>query len=247
MKKIKKTKKKKQIEQDFPIVRYQTDKEHGLSEEQINERVEHLLMNDTKIKTSNSYLSIICKNTFTIFNLIWLTIAVALMCVGAWGDLLFLFVVIANTAISIFQEIKAKIAVEKLSMVTAPKIKVVRAGIQSEVRGEDLLLDDIIILENGNQIPSDCIIIEGVVEANESLLTGESNLIKKNPGDVLLAGSFLVSGLCYARVDKVGKNNYIQTVAERTKDFKPQTSNLKLTSSAPARSPCSFRAAETSA
>lgn len=226
MKKIKKTKKKKQIEQDFPIVRYQTDKEHGLSEEQINERVEHLLMNDTKIKTSNSYLSIICKNTFTIFNLIWLTIAIALMCVGAWGDLLFLFVVIANTAISIFQEIKAKIAVEKLSMVTAPKIKVIRAGIQSEVRGEDLLLDDIIILENGNQIPSDCIIIDGVVEANESLLTGESNLIKKNPGDILLAGSFLVSGFCYARVDKVGKNNYIQTVAERTKDFKPQTSNL---------------------
>ena len=228
MKKIKKAKrnKKKQMLQDIPIVRYQTDKEHGLSEEQINERIEHKLVNDTKIKTSNSYLQIFCKNIFTIFNIIWLVIAIALMCVNAWSDLLFLFVVIANTAISIFQEIKAKIAVEKLSMVTAPKIKVIRMGLQLEVKGEDLLLDDIIVLENGNQIPADCIIIEGNVEANESLLTGESNLIKKQEGDYLLAGSFLVSGLCYARVDKVGKNNYIQTVAERTKDFKPQTSNL---------------------
>ncbi len=227
MKRIKKPKKKKsQIIQDIPIVRYQTDKDHGLSEEQINERIEHHLVNDTKIKTSNSYLHIFCKNIFTIFNVIWLIIAIALMCVGAWKDLMFLFVVIANTAISIIQEIKAKNAVERLSMVTAPKIKVIRMGLQLEIKGEDLLLDDIVVLENGNQIPADCIIVDGTVEANESLLTGESNLIKKKEGDQLLAGSFLVSGLCYARVDKVGKNNYIQTVAERTKDFKPQTSNL---------------------
>ena len=219
-------KKKKNQIVDTPVVRYQTDKEHGLSEEQINERIEHKLVNDTKIKTSNSVLSIICKNTFTFFNCIWLVIAIALMCVNAWGDLLFLFVVIANTAISIFQEIKAKKTVEKLSMVTAPQIKVIRMGLLQEIKGDDLLLDDIMILENGNQIPADCIIVDGTVEANESLLTGESNSIKKNIGDVLLAGSFLVSGQCYARVDKVGKNNYIQTVAERTKDFKPQTSNL---------------------
>ncbi|MBE7075740.1 MAG: HAD family hydrolase [Clostridiales bacterium] len=230
MKKLKKAKngklKKQNTTQSFPIVRYQTDKEHGLSEEQIAERIEHRLVNDTKIKTSSSYLSIICKNIFTIFNCIWLVIAIALMCVNAWGDMLFLFVVLANTAISIFQEIKSKNTVEKLSMVSAPKIKVIRTGVQLEVKGEDLLLDDIIILENGNQIPADCTIIEGSVEANESLLTGESNLIKKQTGDTLLAGSFLVSGLCYARVEKVGKDNYIQTVAERTKDFKPQSSNL---------------------
>ena len=219
-------KKKKKETQDFPIIRYQTDREHGLSEEQINERKEHKLVNDTKIKTSNSVISIICKNVFTFFNCIWLVIAIALMCVGAWGDLLFLFVVIANTAISIFQEIRSKRTVEKLSMVTAPKIKVVRTGLIYEIKGDDLLLDDIMILENGNQIPADCIIVDGNVEANESLLTGESNSIKKQIGDVLLAGSFLISGQCYARVDKVGKNNYIQTVAERTKDFKPQTSNL---------------------
>lgn len=228
MKKIKRSKKnkKKQVLQDIPIVRYQTDKEHGLSEEQINERIEHKLVNDTKIKTSNSYFQIFFKNIFTVFNLIWLFIAIALMCVNAWSDLLFLFVVIANTTISIFQEIKAKNTVEKLSMVSAPKIKVIRMGLQLEIKGEDLLLDDIIVLENGNQIPADCIIVDGDVEANESLLTGESNSIKKNVGDQLLAGSFIVSGLCYARIDKVGKNNYIQTVAERTKDFKQQTSNL---------------------
>lgn len=226
MKNIKVKKKKKQSVQEVPVVRYQTDKEHGLSEEQVFERKEHKLSNETKIRTSNSYLQIFAKNIFTVFNLIWFVIAVALMCVGAWGDMLFLFVVIANTAISIFQEIKAKNTVEKLSMVTVPKIKVVRTGITMEVKGDDLLLDDIVILENGNQIPADCIIVDGMVEANESLLTGESNLIKKKIGDTLLAGSFLVSGLCYARVDKVGKNNYIQTIAERTKDFKPQTSNL---------------------
>lgn len=219
-------KNKGNLEKDMPVVRYQTDREHGLSEEQINERIEHKLSNDTKIKTSNSILSIICKNVFTFFNCIWLIIAIALMCVGAWGDLLFLFVVIANTAISIIQEIKSKRTVERLSMVTAPKIKVIRMGLQQEIRSEDLLLDDIMLLENGNQIPADCIIVEGTCEANESLLTGESNSIKKNIGDILLAGSFLVSGQCYARVDKVGKDNYIQTVAERTKDFKPQTSNL---------------------
>ena len=219
-------KKKNNVEKDIPIVRYQTDREHGLSEEQINERIEHKLINDTKIKTSNSVLSIICKNVFTFFNCIWLIIAIALMCVGAWGDLLFLFVVIANTAISIIQEIKSKKTVERLSMVTAPKIKVIRMGLQQEIKSENLLLDDVMLLENGNQIPADCIIVEGTAEANESLLTGESNSIKKNIGDTLLAGSFLVSGQCYARVDKVGKDNYIQTVAERTKDFKPQTSNL---------------------
>ena len=226
MKKLKPNKKKKAPIQEAPIIRYQTDIEHGLSEEQINERKEHRLVNDTKIKTSNSYFTIIRKNILTVFNMIWIVIAVALMAVGAWSDLLFLFVVIANTAISIFQEIKSKVTVERLSMVSVPKIKVVRTGLSLEVKSEDLLLDDIILLENGNQIPADCIILEGVVEANESLLTGESNPIKKVAGDTLLAGSFLTSGVCSARVDKVGKNNYIQTVAERTKDFKPQTSNL---------------------
>ena len=226
MKKLKQKKKKKQVLQEVPIVRYQTDIEHGLSEEQINERKEHKLVNDTKIRTSNSYFTIIRKNILTIFNMIWIIIAVALMCVGAWGDLLFLFVVIANTAISIFQEIKSKITVERLSMVSVPKIKAIRTGFALEVKSEDLLLDDIISLENGNQIPADCIILEGDVEANESLLTGESNPIKKTVGDTLLAGSFITSGVCYARVDKVGKGNYIQTVAKRTKDFKPQTSNL---------------------
>lgn len=227
MKKLKISKKKNsQIVQDIPIVRYQTDKEHGLSEEQVNERIEHRLVNDTKIKTSNSYLQIFAKNIFTVFNLIWFVIAVALICVNAWSDMLFMLIVIANTAISILQEIKAKKTMERLSMVTTPKIKAIRMGFEVEVKSEDLLLDDIIILENGNQIPADCIIVEGTVEVNESLLTGESNSIKKQEGDTLLAGSFLVSGQCFARVDKVGKNNYIQTVAERTKNFKFQTSNL---------------------
>ena len=208
------------------VERYKPKKENGLTNEQVNERIENKLVNDTKIKTSNSIVKIFLKNIFTFFNMIWLVIAIALLSVRSYGDLMFVFVVIANTAISIIQEIRAKITVDKLSLVTAPKIKVVRNNEIHEVKSENLVLDDIIILENGNQIPADSIIIDGLVETNESMLTGESNSIKKQVGDMLLAGSFLTSGYCYAKVERVGKDNYIQSVAEQAKDFKAPTSNL---------------------
>ncbi len=216
--------KKKNI--DFELLRYPSQKENGLNDQQVAERLQHKLTNTSKVKSTRSYFSIFVKNTCTYFNLIWLFIAVALILVGAYADLLFLVVIFCNTSVAIIQEIRAKVTVEKLSLVAMPKTKAVRNGEEIEIKAEDILLDDVIILANGDQVPSDCVVLDGNVEVNESLLTGESNPIKKVEGDSLLAGSFLVSGKCYARVDRVGKDNYIQTIAARAKKFKAPVSNL---------------------
>ena len=217
--------KKKKLQQ-VEIERYSPNLLSGLNNEQVEKRKTENLTNNTKIKSSKSYLSIFVKNIFTFFNLIWFIIAVALFIVGSYKDLLFLLVIVLNTTIAIIQEIKAKKTVEKLSMATLPDIIVVRDSQEKRIKAEEIVLDDIIILENGDQIPSDCILIKGQVEVNESLLTGESVPVKKSINDTLLCGSFLVSGKCYARVDKVGTENYIQTIAAKAKQFKAPSSNL---------------------
>ena len=217
---------KKKSKEPLIVERYNPSCEEGLSDAQINERKEHLLTNDSKIKPSKSYVSIFVKNIFTYFNLIWAIIAIALLCVKAYSNLLFLIVIVLNTTIAIIQEIKAKLTVEKLSMATAQTIKVVRNSQIIMLTPDELVLDDIIILENGEQIPADSIILNGNVEVNESLLTGESIPVKKGENANLFSGSFLISGKCYARVDKVGKNNYIQTLASKAKQFKAPQSNL---------------------
>lgn len=221
-------KKKKEIDekQDKQVVRYNPALDKGLSDEQIAERTSSMLLNTSKIKPSKTYWSIFAKNLFTFFNLIWFIIAVALLVVGSYNNLTFIFVVVANTAIAIIQEIRAKVTVEKLSIVTAPHVKTLRNGQIVEIASDKLALDDIIILTNGNQVPADCVIVEGKVEVNESLLTGESNAIERSENMPLLSGSFLVSGTCKARVDKVGKDNYVYQMAERAKEFKAPSSNL---------------------
>lgn len=223
-------KKKKNIEEK-PVVqegveRYFADINTGLSKEQVDARTSANLVNSTKVKSSKSYASIFIKNIFTFFNMLWLIIAIALIAVGSYKDLVFILVIVANTAIAIVQEIRAKIAVEKLSIVTVPLVKTIREGNTIEIPADKLLLDDIIILANGNQIPTDCKIVDGIVEVNESLLTGESNAIEKRKGDAILSGSFIVSGQCYARVDKIGRDNYIYQMAKKAKEFKAPQSNL---------------------
>ena len=208
------------------VERYSTDIENGLTEEQVKARQEALLINSTKVKSSKSYASICIKNIFTFFNMLWLIIAVALLLVGSYTDLIFIFVIVANTAIAIVQEIRAKIAVEKLSLVTTPMVKTIREAKEFDIPADQLVLDDIIKLASGNQIPSDCVILDGSVEVNESLLTGESNAIEKSIGDKMLSGSFIVSGECFARVDKIGRDNYIYQMAKKAKEFKTQQSNL---------------------
>ena len=133
------SKKMKKNQPDVEIVRYQTQKETGLSNEQIEERIKHKLTNLSKVKSSRSYFSIFVKNTCTFFNLIWLLIAVALICVGAYADLLFLLVIFCNTAVAIIQEIRAKVTVEKLSLVAMPKTKAIRNGQEVEINAEEIL------------------------------------------------------------------------------------------------------------
>ena len=217
---------KEKINENFVIERYKPAKTKGLSSEQIEERKKQNLVNNTKVKSSHSYFGIVMKNVCTFFNLLWLLIAIALLCVGAYSDMLFMVIIVINTLVAIVQEVKAKQTVEKLSLITAPKVQVIRDGKSLEIPSEELVLDDIIYLENGNQVPADCIMIDGKIEVNESLLTGESLAVKKEENDNLLGGSFLVSGSCYARVDKVGKDCYVQKLTQSAKEFKAPASNL---------------------
>ena len=208
------------------VERFSPSFQEGLTEEQVKSRIKANLTNNTKVKSTKSYTSIFIKNIFTFFNMLWLIIAVALFVVGSYGDLMFLFVIVANTAIAIIQEIRAKIAVEKLSMVSTPLVKTIRNGMEIDLQANKLVLDDIIKLTTGNQIPADCIIIDGKVEVNESLLTGESNSIEKSINAPLLSGSFVVSGICYAKIEKIGRDNYIYQMAKKAKEFKAPESNL---------------------
>lgn len=218
--------KKQNNQKTISVQRFSPTAEMGLSLKEVENRQAQKLINKVTNKNSKSYLSIICSNTFTFFNLIWAIIIFAYIYVGSFNNLLFSLVIIANTLIAIIQECKAKRTVDKLSLVTSPKVEVVREGEILKVEASDLVLDDVFILQSGNQIPADSILLEGQVEVNESLLTGESNPIKKTKGDVLLAGSFLVSGACRARVDKVADESYIQTIAKEAKKFRSPNSNL---------------------
>lgn len=208
------------------FARYFPSAHDGLSNDEVALRISQKLVNDTKVKSSKSYLSIFVKNTCTFFNLLCIAIAIALIVVKSYANLIFLVVISLNTILAIIQEIRAKITVEKLSIVTAPKVKVVRGGKEEEIDPSKLVLDDVIVLTNGDQVPADCVIIDGKVEVNESLLTGESKALGKCEGEPLLSGSFLVSGLCYARVEKVGKDNYVYQMAQRAREFKAPESNL---------------------
>ena len=216
----------KKNKNNIEVIRYNPGITTGLTKNQVTERVAQGLVNKTKQNSGKSFLRIFIDNICTFFNLIWVIVFVALVAVGAFSDLLFIIVIILNTSLAIVQEIKAKITVEKLSYVTAPKISVVRNGELEKISSTKLCLDDIIKLNAGNQIPTDCVLIQGKIEVNESMLTGESLAVKKIDGDTLFAGSYIISGGCYARVNKVGKDSYIQTVATQAKKFKSPSSNL---------------------
>lgn len=215
-------KRKKNID----ISRYNPDINIGLTKQQVENRRLAGLVNKTKQNSGKSIFTIFFQNICTFFNLIWAVVFVSLLAVKSYNNLLFIVVILLNTTIAIIQEIKAKITVEKLSYVTAPKLTVIRDGKEEKIVATKLCLDDIIKLSTGNQIPTDCIVLDGKVEMNESMLTGESEAVKKQEGNMLLAGSFIISGGCIARVEKVGSESYIQTVAKQAKKFKSPQSNL---------------------
>ncbi|MBO5879501.1 MAG: HAD-IC family P-type ATPase [Clostridia bacterium] len=177
-------------------------------------------------KVGKSYLKIVSDNLFTFFNLIWAIITLVLIICQSYSNLTFLVVVSMNTVIAIIQEIKAKKAVEKLSVTTDPMATVLRDGEFRRIKSTDIVIGDIMLVELGKQVLSDAVVVSGIAEVNESMLTGEADAIKKQTGDRILAGSFLVSGRVYAKVINVGKDNYMHKLEKAAKSFNAPASNL---------------------
>lgn len=209
------------------VVRYlDVTKEEGLSSDIVEERKKQGLVNFNDSKISKTTWQIIRDNVFTFFNMLYLVITVMLCIAESYANLTYLLVVIPNLIISLIQEFQAKKTIEKLSLVQATKAVVIRDGEKQEVENTEVVLDDVVVFKVGNQIYADCVVLNGTAELNESMITGESDAILKNPGDMLYSGSFVVSGTIYARVEHVGKENYIEKLAEEAKQQKGNKSEL---------------------
>ena len=210
------------------VERYAPNKDTGLNDEQVNLRIEQGLVNVDSSRRGKSVLGIILSNLFTFFNIVYMVIAVILCCYGLYKECSFLPVVLANTAIAIIQEIKSKLTLDKLNLITEPKVKVVRNGETAEIAVKELVLDDVSYLTAGEQVSADSIVLDGFAEVNEAILTGESDAVIKRAGDTLYAGSFIVSGNCTAQVTALGKYNYIASLTSRAKKYsKPRSQMLK--------------------
>ena len=198
----------------------------GLSAAEVQKRIEAGQVNNYVAKKGKSIPRIIVDNVFTFFNMLYLAITVMLCIAHAWTDMFYLAIVIPNLGIGIFQEIKAKLTIDKLSLITAPQATVIRDSAEMHIPTNEVVLDDIVVLKAGDQIYSDAIVVDGLIEANESLLTGESDAITKKEGDALFSGSFVSSGTCKARIDHVGKDNYIEKLASEAKKHAAPKSEL---------------------
>ena len=199
------------------FLRYTPQIGYGLTKEQVDARIQQGHTNIPVDPPSKTTKEIIISNTFTYFNLIFAIITALLILVGSYRDLTFVPIILANTLIGIIQEIRSKRTLAKLSVLNAPKATVLRDGETKTIPVEKLVLDDLVIFSAGNQISADGVILAGEVQVNESLITGESDEITKRPGDHLLSGSFVVSGRCQARLEKVGKNSYAAKLTSEAK------------------------------
>lgn len=210
--------------------RYQADISSGLSQEQVQERIDSGWTNEMVTEGSKTVGQIIKGNLLTYFNLIFAILAILVVAAGSFRSLTFLPVVIANLFIGILQEIRAKKTLDQLTMLNAPKAEVVRNGHISEIPAEELVLDDIVIFRAGDQICADAIVLDGSVLVNEALLTGESDELRKELGDFLMSGSFVVSGECYARLERVGADSYISelTLEAKAQDQKKHSEMLRV-------------------
>lgn len=215
--------KKNEIEEEkekrIPTTRYNPDYKVGLTAQQVQEHRLHGWVNRAVDPPSKTTKEIVHENVFTYFNLIFLVLAILLCLVGSFRDLTFLPVIIANTLIGIIQEVRAKKVLDNLTMLNAPKATVVRDGKRSSIDAEELVVDDIVIFKAGAQVCADAQVCAGEVQVNESLLTGESDEITKHAGDQLMSGSFIISGQCHARLDKVGEDSYISKLTLEAKEM----------------------------
>ena len=207
--------------------RIAADPQSGLSAEQVKRR---FAQGENNYKVESSTLSvpeIVRSNVCTYFNLVFAVIAVLLAIVGAWSDMLFLPIIVANTCIGIIQEVHSKKVLDKLSILNAPHAVVIRDGKRQEIPADQLVLDDIVEFSAGSQILADAKVVSGELQVNESLITGESDEIEKREGDSLLSGSFVVSGKACARLEKVGKDSYISKLTlQATKSKKGEQSEM---------------------
>lgn len=191
----------------------------GLTDEEVRQRVEEGLTNRADISTDKTTKEIVISNVFTYFNLIFLVITILLIMVGSFRNLTFLPIIIGNTVIGIVQEIRAKKTLEKMSLLNAPHADVIRNGSVKQISTEELVKDDVILLTAGKQICADAVVISGNIQVNESLLTGEADEVEKTEGGTLMSGSFVVSGECYARLEKVGNESYISKLSLEAKSM----------------------------
>lgn len=189
----------------------------GLTSFEVEERIRQGKINKNIDETDRPVWEIVKRNTFTFFNLIFAVIAILISLVQAWNQLIFLPIIIINTIVGIYQEIKAKRYLDQMTLLHAPQSTVIRNGQQEKIASDDLVEEDIIILKTGNQIVADARIVEGSIFVNESLLTGEADEIEKNVDDKLLSGSFVVSGEAKVILEKVGKDSYISKLTEQAK------------------------------
>lgn len=191
----------------------------GLTDEEVRQRVEEGLTNRADISTDKTTKEIVISNVFTYFNLIFLVITILLIMVGSFRNLTFLPIIIGNTVIGIVQEIRAKKTLEKMSLLNAPRADVIRNGSVKQISTEGLVKDDVILLTAGKQICADAVVISGNIQVNESLLTGEADEVEKTEGSTLMSGSFVVSGECCARLEKVGNESYISKLSLEAKSM----------------------------
>lgn len=200
----------------------------GLTGDEIQKRIDEKLVNyDTSIPTK-SIKRILCENFFTLFNFLNLFLALAVFLVGSYKNILFIFIIIINTAISTIQEIHSKKLVDKLSILSASKSTVIRNGKKEKISINDLVLDDIVVFNTGDQIPTDSIVLKGEALVNESFITGEPDSISKKYGDTILSGSYLISGKIIAKVIHVGEDNYSAKISKEAKYIKKVKSEIMI-------------------
>lgn len=199
----------------------------GLSKEEVNIRIKSGQINKTNIKQSKTVGQIIFSNIFTLFNGLNCILALLVIITGKYRNMLFMGTIIINTIIGIIQEIRAKKELDNLRILVQPTNIVLRDNEEVSLKPEDIVLDDVLLLRMGNQIPADCLILDGKVGVNESLLTGEQDILIKTNNDQLLSGSFIVQGKAYAKVNKVGNDSYVGEITSNIKVEKRQASRLR--------------------
>ncbi|MFR7321906.1 MAG: HAD-IC family P-type ATPase [Blautia massiliensis (ex Durand et al. 2017)] len=199
----------------------------GLTNEEVQERIAQGQVNNNENPNTRTYKQIILENTLTFFNFLNLVLLVLVLVVGSYKNSMFVGIIFINTVIGIIQEIRAKKTIDKLAILTESKTVVLREGKKWKISTEKLVVDDLIFLKAGEQVPADAKILEGSLEVNESLLTGEADNLPKNPGDELFSGSFVTAGQACCQIIHVGSDNYASRITSEAKEFKRHNSELR--------------------